>query len=199
MVISYYAEPDKVTAIQGSGSTIDIDNVLQPLLIDYVTGKALMDAASREDNPGIAQIRMASAQQCLANYKEGLRKFGMKKNDKSGGTRGIVPANMRQENKVATEVSKDSKFTFSLETLISLAVTIFMVVGMWFTLQADIKEAKELPEPPIGRTEYDLKDQMIRNSIMNTEDKVEKLEEKVDDIKEDTKAITQTLIDMNNK
>ena len=54
-----------------------------------------MDAASREDNPGIAQIRMASAQQCLANYKEGLRKFGMKKNDKSGGTRGIVPANMR--------------------------------------------------------------------------------------------------------
>ena len=95
MVISYYAEPDKVTAIQGSGSTIDIDNVLQPLLIDYVKGKALMDAASREDNPGIAQIRMASAQQCLANYKEGLRKFGMKKNDKSGGTRGIVPANMR--------------------------------------------------------------------------------------------------------
>ena len=44
---------------------------------------------------------------------------------------------------MATEVSKDSKFTFSLETLISLAVTIFMVVGMWFTLQADIKEAKE--------------------------------------------------------
>ena len=44
------------------------------------------------------------------------------------------------------EVSKDSKFTFSLETLISLAVTIFMVVGMWFTLQADIKEAKEIKE-----------------------------------------------------
>ena len=100
---------------------------------------------------------------------------------------------------MATEVSKDSKFTFSLETLISLAVTIFMVVGMWFTLQADIKEAKELPEPPIGRTEYDLKDQMIRDSILNTENKVDKLEEKVDDIKEDTKAITQTLIDMNNK
>lgn len=95
MVISYYAEPDKVTAIQGSGSTIDIDNVLQPLLIDYVKYKALMDAASREDNPAIAQIRMASAQQCLATYREGLRKFGMKKNDKSGGTRGIVPANMR--------------------------------------------------------------------------------------------------------
>ncbi len=96
------------------------------------------------------------------------------------------------------EVGKDSKFTFSIETLISIAVTIFMVVGLWFNLQADIQEAKELPEPPISRTEYDLKDQMIRNSILNTEEKVEKLEDKVDDIKEDTRSINETLLNMNN-
>ena len=100
---------------------------------------------------------------------------------------------------MATEVSKDSKLTLSLETIVSGVVTLGMLIGMWFTLQADIKEAKELPEPPVSRTEYDLKDQMIRNSIMNTEDKVEKLEEKVDDIKEDTKSINQTLLNMNNK
>jgi hypothetical protein len=92
IIISYYAEPTKMSSISG---TLDIDNTLQPLLIDYVKGKALMDAAARENNPAIAQIRMASAQQCLVNYKEGLRKFGMKKNEKTGGTRGIVPANMR--------------------------------------------------------------------------------------------------------
>ena len=97
------------------------------------------------------------------------------------------------------EVDKSTKFTLSIETAISVGVTIFMVVGLWFNLQADIQEAKELPEPPVSRTEYDLKDQMIRDSILNTENKVDKLEEKVDDIKEDTKAITQTLIDMNNK
>ena len=96
------------------------------------------------------------------------------------------------------EVSKDIKFTLSIETLISIAVTIFMVVGLWFNLQADIEEAKELPEPPVSRTEYDLKDQMIRNSIMNTEDKVEALEDKVDDIKEDTRSINETLLNMNN-
>ena len=96
------------------------------------------------------------------------------------------------------EVGKNSKFTFSIETLISIAVTIFMVVGLWFNLQADIQEAKELPEPPISRTEYDLKDQMIRNSILNTEEKVEKLEDKVDDIKEDTRSINETLLNMNN-
>ena len=96
------------------------------------------------------------------------------------------------------ELGKVTKFTFSIETIISIAVTIFMVVGLWFNLQADIQEAKELPEPPVSRTEYDLKDQMIRNSIMNTEEKVEKLEEKVDDIKEDTRSINDTLLKMNN-
>ena len=97
------------------------------------------------------------------------------------------------------EVGKETKFSLTLETAISILVTVAMIIGMWFTLKADIEEAKELPEPPVSRTEYDLKDQMIRNSIMNTEDKVEKLEEKVDDIKEDTKSINQTLINMNNK
>ncbi len=91
LIISYYAEPEKLTSITG---TIDVDNVLQPALIEYVKAKALMDAASREDNPQIAQIRMAAAQQSLASYREALRKFGMKKNDKTGGTRAIVPPNL---------------------------------------------------------------------------------------------------------
>ena len=97
------------------------------------------------------------------------------------------------------EVSKDTKLSLSIETAISVIVSIGMIVGMWFTLQGDIEEAKLLPEPEVSRMEYDLKDQMIRDSIVNTESKVEKLEEKVDDIKTDTRAITETLIDMNNK
>tara|TARA_R100001463_G_scaffold23239_4_gene55830 strand:+ start:3848 stop:4144 length:297 start_codon:yes stop_codon:yes gene_type:complete len=97
------------------------------------------------------------------------------------------------------EVGKDTKFTLSIETAISILVTIGMIIGMWYSLQAEIELAKELPEPEVSRMEYDLKDQMIRDSILNTEGKVDKLEEKVDDIKEDTRAITETLIDMNNK
>jgi ribonucleotide reductase alpha subunit len=96
------------------------------------------------------------------------------------------------------ELNKNTKFTLSLETIISIGVTIFMVVGLWYNLKAEIEIAKELPEPPISRTEYDLKDQMIRNSILNTEEKVEKLEDKVDDIKEDTRSINDTLLKMNN-
>tara|TARA_Y100000004_G_scaffold119693_1_gene134473 strand:- start:206 stop:502 length:297 start_codon:yes stop_codon:yes gene_type:complete len=97
------------------------------------------------------------------------------------------------------EVGKDTKFTLSLETAVSILVTVGMIIGMWYSLQAEIELAKELPEPEVSRMEYDLKDQMIRDSILNTEGKVDKLEEKVDDIKDDTRAITETLIDMNNK
>ena len=94
-------------------------------------------------------------------------------------------------------VGNNTKFTLSLETAVSIAVTIALVVGMWYSLQAEIELAKELPEPEVSRMEYDLKDQMIRDSIMNTEEKVEKLEEKVDSVKDDTRMINETLLDMN--
>ena len=55
---------------------------------------------------------------------------------------------------------------------------------MWFALQEDIQEAKELPKPEVSRTEYDLKDQLIRESIMNTEDKVNENGNKLDKIEE---------------
>ena len=95
------------------------------------------------------------------------------------------------------EVGKDTKFTLSLETAVSIAVTIALVVGMWYSLHAEIDLAKELPEPEVSRMEYDLKDQMIRDSILNTEEKVDKLEEKVDSVKDDTRMIQETLLDMN--
>jgi len=91
ILVSYHAEPDKLSSITG---TIDIENELQPALIDYVKGKALIDAASITNDPNIAQIKMIAGQQALASYRESLRKFGMKKNDKVGGTRAVVPANL---------------------------------------------------------------------------------------------------------
>ena len=95
---------------------------------------------------------------------------------------------------MATEVSKDSKLTLSLETIVSGVVTLGMLIGMWFTLQADIKEAKELPEPPIGRTEYDLKDQMIRNTIIETEKDVQEIKEEQKEMRTDVKNIERMLM-----
>jgi hypothetical protein len=82
------------------------------------------------------------------------------------------------------ELSEDTKFQISVKTLVAVSVGIAGLVGMWFALQADIEEAKLLPEPPVSRTEYDLKDELIRESIMNTEEKVQENSQKLDKIDE---------------
>ena len=78
------------------------------------------------------------------------------------------------------EISKDSKFTLSIESIVILGGVIVTTVGMWFTLQAEIEEAKKLPPAEVSRTEYDLKDQLIRETIMNIQEKVDGNSQKLD-------------------
>ena len=94
---------------------------------------------------------------------------------------------------MAKELSEESKVQISLKTLGGIAFLIATLVGMWFTLQADIAEAKELPEPPdpeVTRMEYDMKDQLIRQTIMTTQEDVteikndiKRIEEKIDKLR----------------
>ena len=77
------------------------------------------------------------------------------------------------------ELNEDTSFKIRLKTLGGFAALIFTLVGMWFTLQADINEAKELPKPEISKMEFDMKDQMVRDAVMNTEKNVEKLEQQM--------------------
>jgi len=86
---------------------------------------------------------------------------------------------------MAKELNEDTTLKLSVKTLGGIAFLIATLIGMWFTLQADIAEAKELPEPPpaeVTRMEYDMKDQLIRQTIMTTQDDVK-------EIKEDMKRI----------
>tara|TARA_B100001287_G_C22227827_1_gene320029 strand:+ start:27 stop:317 length:291 start_codon:yes stop_codon:yes gene_type:complete len=79
---------------------------------------------------------------------------------------------------------KKKKVNISIENLIMLGAGIFSLVGMWYALQGEIEEAKALPEPEVSRTEYDLKDQLIRENIINTNKKVEEIDETVKKIDE---------------
>ena len=81
-------------------------------------------------------------------------------------------------------LSKDSKFSISVETLVILGSVLVTVVGMWVTLNAEIDEAKKLPPSEVSRTEYDLKDQLIRETIINIEEKADKNGDKLDKIEE---------------
>jgi len=93
---------------------------------------------------------------------------------------------------MSKELNEDTSFQISIKTLIGIAAGIATVVGMWFALQADIEEAKELPLPPdpeITRMEYDMKDQLVRQTIMTTQ-------EDVTEIKEDIKVIKEKLYEL---
>ena len=50
------------------------------------------------------------------------------------------------------ELSEESKFNISIKSLVGIGVGLSMLIGMYFTLQAEITEAKELPVPEVSRT-----------------------------------------------
>ena len=80
---------------------------------------------------------------------------------------------------MAKELNEDTNFKISIKTLAGIAALIFTLVGMWFTLQADIAEAKTLPEPEVSKMEFQMKDKMVRDAVLNTEKNVQKLEERM--------------------
>ena len=88
---------------------------------------------------------------------------------------------------MAKELNENTTLNISIKTLAGIAALIFTLVGMWFTLQADIAEAKELPlplDPEITRMEFDMKDQLVRQTIMTTQEDVSELKEDLDRIEE---------------
>ena len=91
------------------------------------------------------------------------------------------------------ELNEDSSFKISIKTLIGIGFGMATIISMWFMLQADIAEAKELPVPPnpdVTRLEFDMKDKNIRLTIQNTQEDVEeikedlrRIEDKIDQLK----------------
>ena len=101
------------------------------------------------------------------------------------------------------ELNEDTTFKLSIKTIAGIAALIFTLVSMWFILQGDITEAKELPAnkwnpeweeklpgPDVTRMEFDMKDQNIRQSIQHTE-------KAVDEIKEDLKRMEDKIDKLN--
>jgi len=81
---------------------------------------------------------------------------------------------------MAKELNEDSGFQVSIKTLVGIGAAMATVISMWFMLQADIAEAKTLPVPPpqdVTRMEFDMKDQMIRQTILTTQEDVTELKE----------------------
>ena len=82
------------------------------------------------------------------------------------------------------QIGEDTKITLDFKTIGMIVAFVVTLSGMWYTLQADIEEAMKQPEPVIDRVEYDLKDELIRQTIMDTQDDVEEIKSTIEKIDE---------------
>ncbi len=93
----------------------------------------------------------------------------------------------------APQISEETKVTLDLKTIGMIVGFTITIASMYFVMQADIAEAKELPRPEISKTEYELKDELIRNTIMDTQDDVEEIKETIEKIDERLYEITKKI------
>ena len=84
----------------------------------------------------------------------------------------------------APQIGESTKVTLDLKTIGMIVGFVITLAGMWFTLKADIALAMEKPDPVIDRVEYDLKDELIRQTIMDTQEDVDKILEDLSKIDE---------------
>ena len=102
---------------------------------------------------------------------------------------------------MAKELNEDTSFKMSVKTMGMIAAGIAIVVGGWYSLMAEIQEAKEkpvqidvnilkdeilkeIPEAEVTRMEFDMKDQMIRQTIITTQSDVEEMKKTLEKIED---------------
>ncbi len=83
------------------------------------------------------------------------------------------------------KISEGTEFKIDIKTVVSIIVLTSMFVGMYYTLQSDIDEAKKLPKAAIDRMEYDLKREWLEKHMLRSEEDIDALEKKVDALSKD--------------
>jgi hypothetical protein len=88
------------------------------------------------------------------------------------------------------KINESSEFTLDLKTIAMIIGFAVSLSATYFTLMAEVEIAKTLPEMPISEKEFELKDKLIRASILSTQ-------EDVKEIKEDMKYLRNKMDNVN--
>ena len=88
------------------------------------------------------------------------------------------------------KINENSQFKLDLKTIIMIIGFVISLSATYFTLMAEVEIAKTLPEMPISEKEFELKDKLIRASILSTQ-------EDVKEIKEDMKYLRNKMDNVN--
>ena len=102
---------------------------------------------------------------------------------------------------MAKELNEDTTFKMSVKTMLALGFGVATLIAGWYSLMAEIQEAKEqpvqvdvnvikeeilkeIPEAEITRMEFDMKDQMIRQTILTTQEDVKEIKKSIEKIED---------------
>tara|TARA_R100000773_G_C4197759_1_gene101284 strand:+ start:271 stop:567 length:297 start_codon:yes stop_codon:yes gene_type:complete len=97
------------------------------------------------------------------------------------------------------KINEGSEFTLDLKTIILIVGGIISLSATYFTLQAEIEVAKTLPEMPISEKEFELKDKLIRQTILNNGTQLKSQQEQLNKIENKIDKIDERLYNINNK
>ena len=96
-------------------------------------------------------------------------------------------------------LSPNSKFSLSLKELLATLIGFTSLVGVYYTLQADITKAMELPKPEVQKIEFDYKDQLVRSTIEKTQQDVSTIKEDIVEIKGTLTKLDERLYEISKK
>ena len=73
------------------------------------------------------------------------------------------------------KIGESTEFKIDIKTVIAIIMITSTFVGMYYTLESDIEDAKKMPPAEVKRMEYDLKQEWQTNHIESLEDKVDEI------------------------
>ena len=113
----------------------------------------------------------------------------------------IIYEVVKSDNKNDTKerLTSDTKFSLSIKEIIAAAIGFSSLIGMYFTLQAQIQTAMELPKPEIQKVEFEYKDKLIRSTIEKIDADVTTVKEDVNEIKNSLEKMDERLYEMSKK
>ena len=85
---------------------------------------------------------------------------------------------------MSKELNENTGFNISIKTLIGIVIIISSFISMWFMLKAEIAEARNLPLQEVTRIEYELKDELIRNTVIKTQEDIRQMQKSLDRIED---------------
>tara|TARA_R100001440_G_scaffold16129_3_gene27310 strand:- start:2714 stop:3025 length:312 start_codon:yes stop_codon:yes gene_type:complete len=96
-------------------------------------------------------------------------------------------------------LSPESKFTLSIKEIVASVIGLASLIGMYYTLQAQIQQAMELPKPEVSSIEFQYKDELVRSTIDNIQSDVTNIKEDVNEIKESLEKMDERLYEISRK